>query len=119
MDQELITSVTGNGFPELLPRPGCGRVSRHLIVENATAAADFHHEEPLEYNCTSQRASTKMAFSSVCHRSARCLLGRPQRQNRSQPLLLANAQHRDLYHFRRLPLRIRLTPATSTSPELD
>ena len=42
--------VTRDGFPELLPSPVRGRVSRDVVVEH-TAAADLYHDEdqqPLE-----------------------------------------------------------------------
>jgi hypothetical protein len=44
MDQELVTSVAGNGFPKLLQRPVCGGMRGHVVVEN-TATANFHYDE--------------------------------------------------------------------------
>ena len=38
MNQELVTMTTRNCFAKLLQRPVCGRMSRHVVVQNAAAA---------------------------------------------------------------------------------
>ena len=40
--------VVRDGFAELLHRPGVGRMSRHVALED-TRAADFHCEEDIEH----------------------------------------------------------------------
>jgi len=44
MDQKLVMSVIGNGFPKLLQRPICCGMRGQVVVEN-TAASDFHDEK--------------------------------------------------------------------------
>src|SRR3984893_7280510 len=44
MNQELVRTLIRKGFPKLLQRPVCRRMSGHVVVDNE-AATNFHHEE--------------------------------------------------------------------------
>src|SRR3984893_18168053 len=48
MNQELVRTVIRKGFPKLLQRPVCRRMSGHVVMENA-AAANLHHEEDKQH----------------------------------------------------------------------